>query len=144
MRYAVWPRVKLAFFRSKMSCAFCCFCLPHKCRLLFAVFQVFHLARPHMGPNLYFGEGFTFFHQDGHGTVDSGHLNLTGFSDVIMLHGGMTPEQKEHAMQLLCAASNTNFWRGLPHDTQSVSTLLLCWPFAFVFFLHVLPFSSIA
>lgn len=44
-------------------------------------------ARPFMGPNCYLtpGGGYTQFHQDGHGTVDSGHSNLCGFNEVIML-----------------------------------------------------------
>jgi hypothetical protein len=33
----------------------------------------------------YLGGGYTQFHQDGHGTVDSGHLCLHGFNEVVML-----------------------------------------------------------
>lgn len=40
-----------------------------------------------MGPLLYVGVGgaYTKFHEDGSGTVDSGHLCLCGFNDVIIL-----------------------------------------------------------
>ena len=31
------------------------------------------------------GGGFTQTHQDGHGTVDSGHSNLSGYYEVVML-----------------------------------------------------------
>ena len=31
------------------------------------------------------GGGFTQTHQDGHGTVDSGHSNLSGYNEVVML-----------------------------------------------------------
>ena len=44
-------------------------------------------ARPFMGPNLYITPpgGRTWFHEDGNGTVDSGHQCLTGRNEVIML-----------------------------------------------------------
>ena len=40
-----------------------------------------------MGPNLYItpARAFTHLHQDGHGTVDSGHQCLTGYNEVVML-----------------------------------------------------------
>jgi hypothetical protein len=89
-------------------------------------FQVVHLARPDMGPKAYFGQpgAFTYFHTDGNGTVDSGHLNLAGYAEVIML-GPLSDDQKGDAMELLCGKSNRNILQGLPHDTRSVSTLLL-------------------
>ena len=31
------------------------------------------------------GGRFTLIHQDGHGTVDSGHSNLSGYNEVVML-----------------------------------------------------------
>jgi hypothetical protein len=55
-----------------------------------------------MGPNLYIspGGGYTQFHQDGHGTVDSGHSCLTGYNEVIMLR--RLPEcHKQQACQLI-------------------------------------------
>jgi len=44
-----------------------------------------------MGPNLYITPpaSFTHFHQDGHGTVDSGHLCLAGFNEVVMLKAAL-------------------------------------------------------
>jgi hypothetical protein len=40
-----------------------------------------------MGPNIYITPpgSFTKFHQDGHGTVDSGHQCLRGYNEVVML-----------------------------------------------------------
>lgn len=55
-----------------------------------------------MGPNLYYTppESFTQCHQDGHGTVDSGHLCLSGFNEVVMIR--RLPERhKMHALALL-------------------------------------------
>lgn len=39
-----------------------------------------------MGPNLYITPPGTFtrFHQDGFGTVDSGHLCMAGYNEVVM------------------------------------------------------------
>ena len=46
------------------------------------------------------GGGFTQFHQDGHGTVDSGHVCLTGYNEVVMLR--RLPEgHKLQACQML-------------------------------------------
>ncbi|CAM9938306.1 unnamed protein product, partial [Phaeothamnion confervicola] len=44
-------------------------------------------GRPFLGPNLYITPpgASTHVHQDGHGTVDSGHLCLTGRNDVVIL-----------------------------------------------------------
>ena len=44
-------------------------------------------GHPFMGPNLYVTPpgSFTHFHQDGHGTVDSGHQCLRGRNEVVML-----------------------------------------------------------
>jgi hypothetical protein len=49
-------------------------------------FQVNEAARPDMGPNLYITPPGTFtrFHQDGFGTVDSGHLCMSGYNEVVM------------------------------------------------------------
>ncbi len=40
-----------------------------------------------MGPNMYLTPpgAFTSFHQDGHGTVDSGHTCIAGYNEVVML-----------------------------------------------------------
>jgi hypothetical protein len=59
-------------------------------------------ARPFMGPNLYVTPpaSFTHFHQDGHGTVDSGHLCIHGYNEVIMLRR-LTERHKKHALWIL-------------------------------------------
>ena len=59
-------------------------------------------ARPFMGPNLYVTPpaAFTHFHQDGHGTVDSGHLCLNGYNEVVMLRR-LTERHKKHALLVL-------------------------------------------
>jgi hypothetical protein len=43
---------------------------------------------------------FTHFHQDGHGTVDSGHLCLKGYNEVVMLRR-LTERHKKHALMIL-------------------------------------------
>lgn len=55
-----------------------------------------------MGPNLYVTPpaSFTHFHQDGHGTVDSGHLCISGFNEVVMLRR-LTERHKKHALWVL-------------------------------------------
>uniref|UniRef100_A0A7S4EEL1 DUF6824 domain-containing protein n=1 Tax=Pseudo-nitzschia australis TaxID=44445 RepID=A0A7S4EEL1_9STRA len=59
-------------------------------------------ARPFMGPNLYVTPpaSFTHFHQDGHGTVDSGHLCISGFNEVVMFRR-LTERHKKHALWIL-------------------------------------------
>jgi len=59
-------------------------------------------ARPFMGPNLYVTPpaSFTHFHQDGHGTVDSGHLCISGYNEVVMLRR-LTERHKKHALWIL-------------------------------------------
>lgn len=59
-------------------------------------------AQPFMGPNLYVTPpaSFTHFHQDGHGTVDSGHLCISGFNEVVMLRR-LTERHKKHALWIL-------------------------------------------
>jgi len=59
-------------------------------------------GRPFMGPNMYITPpgSFTHFHQDGHGTVDSGHVCLSGYNEVVMLR--RLPERhKRHALRFL-------------------------------------------
>ena len=55
-----------------------------------------------MGPNLYVTppRAFTHFHQDGHGTVDSGHVCITGYNEVVILRR-LTERHKKHALWLL-------------------------------------------
>jgi hypothetical protein len=43
---------------------------------------------------------FTHFHQDGHGTVDSGHLCLSGYNEVVILRR-LTERHKKHALMIL-------------------------------------------
>ncbi|KAL3799181.1 hypothetical protein ACHAW5_005458 [Stephanodiscus triporus] len=74
-------------------------------------------GRPFMGPNLYLTPPTTFtnFHQDGHGTVDSGHWCLTGYNEVVMLRR-LTERHKFHAVQLLTGTSDAyGTLYGLPH-----------------------------
>ena len=76
-----------------------------------------------MGPNLYVSPpgSFTSLHQDGFGTVDSGHQCLCGYNEVIMLR--RLPEIHKHNASsiLTCNASrkramNFDGVLGLPHD----------------------------
>eukprot|EP00934_Nitzschia_sp_Nitz4_P008353 Nitzschia sp. Nitz4//scaffold74_size92883//47486//53507//NITZ4_004826-RA/size92883-augustus-gene-0.13-mRNA-1//-1//CDS//3329557604//8343//frame0 len=64
--------------------------------------QVPRDARPTMGPNMYVTppSTFTHFHQDGHGSVDSGHLVISGYNEVVMLRR-MTERHKRHALWIL-------------------------------------------
>ena len=67
-------------------------------------------GRPFMGPNFYLAPtpgAFTAFHQDGHGTVDSGHCCLGGFNEVVMLR--RLPERhKRHALRFLTGSYKKN------------------------------------
>ncbi len=78
-------------------------------------------GRPSMGPNFYVTPpaSFTAFHQDGHGTVDSGHVCLSGHNEVIMLRR-MPEGNKLHAMSILSGDDKNgdgsyNALYGLPH-----------------------------
>jgi len=66
-------------------------------------------ARPFMGPNMYLTPpaAFTHFHQDGHGTVDSGHLCLSGYNEVVILRR-LTERHKKHALMILTSDFETN------------------------------------
>ena len=61
-----------------------------------------HSGRPFMGPNLYLTlpASFTQFHQYGNGTVDSGHVCLKGYNEVVLLRR-LTEGHKRHALWLL-------------------------------------------
>ena len=82
-------------------------------------------GRPSMGPNLYVAPpaSFTTFHQDGSGTVDSGHLCLSGHNEVIMLRR-MPEVNKLHAMSILNNGVDGDAVYGalykLPHADGSV------------------------
>ena len=85
-------------------------------------------ARPDMGPNLYITPpgGRTWFHEDGHGTVDSGHQCLTGHNEVIMLRRVVDEPTRLNALSRLNhgeALDNTR-----PHDDATLSTAEKPWP----------------
>jgi hypothetical protein len=96
--------------------------------VLFA--KVSKRGRPFMGPNLYITPpgGFTHFHQDGHGTVDSGHFCMSGYNEVVILRR-LTERHKKHALWILTrdrksSKSGLDFYDGLyqlPHDDNLVS-----------------------
>jgi hypothetical protein len=79
-------------------------------------------SRPFMGPNMYItpAGGFTQMHQDGHGTVDSGHIALSGYNEVLMLR--RLPERhKVEACKALPdgmdkKGNQYDGMFGLPHD----------------------------
>lgn len=81
-------------------------------------------GRPEMGPNLYVTPpgSFTHFHQDGHGTVDSGHMCLSGYNEVVILRR-LPLARKKHAIQLLTHGSSSLFdpLNDLPHNDKLVS-----------------------
>eukprot|EP00903_Cladosiphon_okamuranus_P010291 g9742.t1 len=60
-------------------------------------------SRPFLGPNLYITPpgSWTQFHQDGNGTVDSGHQCLAGRNRVIMLRRLDNEEDKHTALKIL-------------------------------------------
>jgi hypothetical protein len=80
------------------------------------------------------GGGFTQMHQDGHGTVDSGHSCLSGYNEVVMLR--RLPEcHKRKACQLIPTEITDgtsrkrqahNILFRLPHDDGRKDKLL--WP----------------
>lgn len=81
-----------------------------------------------MGPNLYKTPpgGFTHFHQDGHGTVDSGHLCIEGYNEVVMLRR-LDEANKLFALHLLtcndrriCGRMEYDALYGLPHNDVSL------------------------
>jgi len=85
-------------------------------------------GRPYMGPNLFITppSSFTQFHQDGHGTVDSGHLCLSGYNEVIMLRR-LSEKEKCHALQLLTGTSDShNTLYDFPHQDDLETQL--SWP----------------
>jgi hypothetical protein len=82
--------------------------------------------RPFMGPNLYITPpaSFTHFHQDGFGTVDSGHVCLQGYNEVVMLRR-LPVDHRENAMNILTRKSSEHCpFDGLykqPHGQDNVS-----------------------
>ena len=78
------------------------------CSLLDLLRQMNRASRPDMGPYLYATPpgSFTHFHQDGHGTVDSGHLCIHGHNEVIVLR--RVPEcHKRNALGILLGGEAT-------------------------------------
>ena len=74
-----------------------------------------------MGPILYLTPPglFTHFHQDGHGSVDSGHQCIEGYNEVVMLR--RLPEiHKNNAMNILCGNLDYDALLGLPHTNVCV------------------------
>ena len=76
-----------------------------------------------MGPNLYVTPpgSYTDFHLDGFGTVDSGHLCLSGYNEVVMLRRLNADDQKK-AMEILTGAADG--LRRYPHGSDRVSTFI--------------------
>jgi hypothetical protein len=78
-----------------------------------------------MGPNLYITPpgAFTKFHQDGHGTVDSGHQCLRGYNEVVMLRR-LTETHKINAIRILNGKDSSideyDALYGLPHAEKFV------------------------
>lgn len=74
-----------------------------------------------MGPNFYatVGGSYTQLHQDGHGTVDSGHYVLQGYNEVIMLRR-MPESHKRYACEIANRGETTfDALYGLPHADGS-------------------------
>ena len=78
-----------------------------------------------MGPNIYITPpgSFTKFHQDGHGTVDSGHQCLRGYNEVVMLRR-LTETHKINAIRILNGKDSSiddyDALYGLPHAEKLV------------------------
>lgn len=75
-------------------------------------------ARPFMGPNLYVtpGGAYTQLHQDGNGTVDSGHVVLSGYNEVVMLR--RLPERhKSEASKFLPNRGEYDALYTFPHES---------------------------
>ena len=78
-----------------------------------------------MGPILYLSPpgSFTQFHQDGYGSVDSGHQCIEGYNEVVMLR--RLPEvHKKHAMNILCGNQDYDALLALPHRNVCVNVLV--------------------
>lgn len=75
------------------------------------------------------GGGFTTIHQDGNGTVDSGHTNLQGYNEIVMLR--RLPEKyKIHACSQLTrkGQSGSDVLYTLPHAPLEGGVKKLQWP----------------
>ncbi len=68
------------------------------------------------------GGGYTQFHQDGHGTVDSGHSCLNGYNEVVMLR--RLPEcHKRQACQSIPSTSTKDNNRTGPLGSVATASL---------------------
>jgi hypothetical protein len=85
-------------------------------------------------------EAFTHFHQDGHGTVDSGHQCLSGYNEIVILRR-LTERHKRHALQLLNGEvkrrgkSKYDGLYGLPHGDGYVSPLTMMHKELYIWFI---------
>jgi len=86
-----------------------------------------------MGPNYYLTPpgGFTQFHQDGYGSVDSGHLCVEGYNEVVLLRR-MDESHKINALRYLKCDDRRKGKKidydalyGFPHDNVSNSITFL-------------------
>ena len=99
--------------------------------------QVTPDAQPFMGPNFYMTPpaSFTHFHQDGHGTVDSGHLCISGYNEVIMLRR-LTERHKKHALWILSGkqrgGSHFDGLYSMPHGDNLVGRPFPICSFSFI------------
>ena len=84
-------------------------------------------SRPFLGPNLYITPpgASTYFHQDGHGTVDSGHLCLSGDNEVIMLPR-LGRDRTKEALEILRGDQNYDLLEE-PHSDKTFAKKPM-WP----------------
>jgi hypothetical protein len=79
------------------------------------------------------GGAYTSVHQDGHGTVDSGHTCLKGNNEVVLLRGSMPENCKIKACSLIPGAprDGSKVLYTLPHqegEVQADGNRRLHWP----------------
>lgn len=81
-----------------------------------------------MGPNLYITPpgGRTWFHEDGNGTVDSGHQCLSGQNEVVMLRRMTDEPTRLNTLHKLNAGEDLDCAR--PHDDTIPSVATKQWP----------------
>jgi len=117
----VLPGGKFCLSQVVSNCAKCTYIYPHTQHNL----QISAPSRLPLGPHLFIASQgcYTHLHQDGFGTVDSGHLNLQGYNEVLLLRR-LTHSQKQSACSLLeypkIDSTNQKYdpLHGLPHDDQ--------------------------
>jgi hypothetical protein len=106
-------RTHVAYYHSLLS--LCSSCI-----------QVADHGKPDMGPNLYVSAtgGFTAFHRDGFGGVDSWHYCHQGYNEVVILRR-MTEGHNVNALRVLDKSQKESAFSGLyvpPHIEEAVST----------------------